>query len=68
MIAPIDGSDPRNDPQRQQVLMPGIDRFRRNPRGGDAQAMRQGMRKRQLWGCDSDRTIFMAMNGIGPWP
>jgi len=23
--------------------MPGIDRFRRNPRGGDAQAMRQGM-------------------------
>jgi len=25
--------------------MPGIDRFRRDPRGGDAQAMRQGMRQ-----------------------
>jgi len=50
-------------------LIPGIDRFRRNPRVGDIQAMRQGMRQgmrhgmRQLWGCDSDISHGHEWNG-----
>jgi len=65
-------------------LIPGIDRFRRNPRGGDAQAMRQGMRQGFMgatvtvrgWRQRQDHGMrhghewngAMAMNGIGPWP
>jgi len=51
--------------------MPGIDRFRRNPRGGDARAMRQGFRGATVTGMGVRQRQDHSYGGAtatGPWP